>query len=220
MNSEENDPKEIPLEIHVLRMREAITLARSVQYRTSPNPTVGCVIYSPSGESLSKGVTAPLGGLHAEATAISNARRAAHPLEGALVYVTLEPCAHHGRTPPCTETLISARVGHVYIGTLDPNPLVSGRGVARLTEGGIAVTQDLCADECQALHAPFKKWISSGRPWITLKGAMTLDGCLATARGHSKWITGVESRTKAHELRARVDAVMVGTALVFPSAEA
>ena len=210
MSFKENDPQNIPLETHILRMREALTLARSVEYRTSPNPTVGCVIYSPSGQRLSQGVTAPLGGPHAEATAITNARLAGYSLEDALVYVTLEPCAHHGRTPPCVESLISAHVGHVLIGTLDPNPLVSGRGVARLTKRGVTVTQELCADECQALHAPFKKWISSGRPWVTLKGAMTLDGCLATAQGHSKWITGIESRTRAHELRAKVDAVMVG----------
>jgi diaminohydroxyphosphoribosylaminopyrimidine deaminase / 5-amino-6-(5-phosphoribosylamino)uracil reductase len=128
------------------------------------------------------------------------------------LYVTLEPCSHHGRTPPCIDAIIDAGITSVYIGTSDPNPQVRGRGIALLEQAGILVYLGIAESTCERWHAPFKKWITQGIPWVTLKGAMTLDGCLATAQGHSQWITGTQARTHVHYIRAQVDAVMVGGA--------
>ena len=129
---------------------------------------------------------------------------------GAHLYVTLEPCAHHGRTPPCVDAIIAAGISKVFIGTSDPNPLVAGRGVKKLQDAGIEVMIGVCKEDCDLLHAPFKKWITEGIPWVSLKGAMTLDGCLSTAAGHSKWITGKVARSHVHQLRASVDAILIG----------
>jgi diaminohydroxyphosphoribosylaminopyrimidine deaminase/5-amino-6-(5-phosphoribosylamino)uracil reductase len=192
------------------RMGEAIDLASCSLIRTAPNPRVGCVIYSAEGERLSEGVTSPPGGPHAEASALRSLRARGVSAEGASVYVTLEPCAHYGRTPPCALALVEARVARVIIGALDPNPLVSGRGVSILREAGVEVEVGVEGARCEHLHAPFFKWVKTGQPWVTLKGAMTLDGCLATASGHSKWITGEEARAHVHSVRAQVGAVMVG----------
>lgn len=191
-------------------MREALTLARQSLTRTSPNPRVGCVVYSPAGERLAEGVTAPPGGRHAEAAALASLAARGVSAAGAWVYVTLEPCAHFGRTPPCADALVAAGVGRVFVGAGDPNPLVGGRGVSRLRAAGVEVEEGVLGAECAAWHAPFFRWIAARRPWVILKGAMTLDGCLATAAGSSKWITGEESRAHAHALRAQVDAVLVG----------
>jgi len=198
------------LSIDQRRMREAITLAEASLTRTAPNPRVGCVVYSPEGERLSEGVTAPPGGPHAEASALATLMERGQSAEGAWVYVTLEPCAHQGRTPPCALALIQAGVSRVIIGALDPNPLVSGRGLALLREAGLEVALGVERERCERLHAPFFKWVTSGRPWVIIKGAMTLDGCLATASGDSKWITGPEARAHVHASRAQVDAIMVG----------
>jgi diaminohydroxyphosphoribosylaminopyrimidine deaminase/5-amino-6-(5-phosphoribosylamino)uracil reductase len=197
------------IEDHV-RMSEALSLAQGSLVNTSPNPRVGCVIYSAEGRRLGAGVTAPPGGLHAEVSALSEVNANGERPLGATVYVTLEPCSHHGRTPPCADALIQAGVGRVVIGALDPNPLVSGRGVERLKASGVEVEVGVEGEACARYHAPFFKWVTSGRPWVTLKGAMTLDGCLATASGDSKWITGLEARTHVHALRAQSDAIMVG----------
>ena len=126
------------------------------------------------------------------------------------LYVTLEPCTHYGRTPPCVDAIIQSGITHVYIGTLDPNPQVSGRSILILEQAGIEVYLGIAEQACHRWHAPFKKWITQGMPWVTLKGAMTLDGCLATAQGHSQWITGSEARTHVHQIRAQVDALMIG----------
>ena len=192
------------------RMREALALAKSSLVRSSPNPKVGCVIYNQDGLLIGQGVTSPPGGPHAEINALNSAKQAGHSLRGASVYVTLEPCSHTGRTGPCTVALTQAEVAEVYIGVVDPNPLVAGRGVQMLSQAGITVVQDVAKTECQDHHAAFFKWITTGLPWVSLKGAMTLDGCLATANGHSNWITGIEARTHVHQLRARVDAMMIG----------
>jgi diaminohydroxyphosphoribosylaminopyrimidine deaminase/5-amino-6-(5-phosphoribosylamino)uracil reductase len=196
--------------LHEARMREALTLARESLTRTSPNPRVGCVIYAPTGERLAEGVTAPPGGAHAEAAALAALAERGVSAAGAWVYVTLEPCAHFGRTPPCANALIAAGVGRVYVGAGDPNPLVGGQGVARLREAGVSVEEGVLHAECADWHAPFFRWIATRRPWVTLKGAMTLDGCLATASGDSKWITGEAARAHAHSVRAQMDAVIVG----------
>ena len=192
------------------RMDEAIALAQNDLTRTAPNPRVGCVIYDAQGQLIASGVTRPPGGRHAEAQALKNAADAGVSVRGATVYVTLEPCSHTGRSGPCVDKLIAAEVKRVCLGVVDPNPLVSGRGAKRLRQAGISVSVGVRQAECDRLHAPFFKWILTGRPWVSLKGAMTLDGCLATARGHSKWITGTEARTHVHQLRAQVDAIMVG----------
>ena len=196
--------------IDLVRMREALTIAQNSVVRVSPNPKVGCVIYNTLGEKIGQGVTSPPGGFHAEQNALSQARELGHSLDGSTAYVTLEPCAHTGRTGPCVEALIKAKVSRVCLGVRDPNPLVGGRGVQRLTQAGIQVEEGVLKEECNTHHAPFFKWITKGIPWVSLKGAMTLDGCLATASGHSNWITGIEARTHVHRLRARVDAMMVG----------
>lgn len=196
--------------IHHQRMREALHLAQASLVRTSPNPRVGCVIYSEHGQKIAQGITSPPGGPHAEINALEQAYLQGISTENASVYVTLEPCSHTGRTGPCVEALIQAKVKGVYIGTSDPNPLVAGRGIKRLREAHIDVEDAILQEECRRYHAPFFKWITTGRPWVSLKGAMTLDGCLATATGHSAWITGIEARTHVHALRAQVDAMMVG----------
>ena len=191
-------------------MEEAIALARYDLTRTSPNPRVGCVIYDREGRLISSGVTRPPGGPHAEVQALRAAVDSGRSVEGATAYVTLEPCSHTGRSGPCVAALISAGIARVCVGAVDPNPLVSGRGIAWLMDKGVSVSVGVCGEACARLHDPFFKWILTGRPWVSLKGAMTLDGCLATARGHSKWITGEQARTHVHQLRAQVDAVLVG----------
>ena len=205
-----NEKIDHDLSLDERRMFEALEYALFDTARVSPNPKVGCVIYAKDDSLISLGVTSPPGGPHAERVALNLAAQEGRSVEGATVYVTLEPCAHHGRTGPCTSALIEAKVGRVCIGVLDPNPLVQGRGVKALRAAGITVEQGVLESECSAHHSPFFKWIQHGLPWVSLKGAMTLDGCLATASGHSQWITGQEARTHVHRLRAKVDAIMVG----------
>ena len=197
-------------ELHELRMRQALGVAKESLVRTAPNPRVGCAIYSQSGDLIAEGITAPPGGPHAEIQAIRAAREMGHDLRGTSVYVTLEPCAHTGRTGPCADALIEAGVREVFVGASDPNPLVGGLGIVRLKEAGVRVETGVLGRECQKQHAPFFKWIRTGRPWVSLKGAMTLDGCLSTANGDSQWITGERARTHVHRLRAQVDGIMVG----------
>ncbi|MCB9549827.1 MAG: bifunctional diaminohydroxyphosphoribosylaminopyrimidine deaminase/5-amino-6-(5-phosphoribosylamino)uracil reductase RibD [Myxococcales bacterium] len=189
-------------------MRRAIARARRALHRTSPNPRVGCVVVA-DGQVVGVGVSAPPGGPHAEVQALQQAGPRAR---GADVYVTLEPCCHRGRTPPCTEALIAAGVARVFVGVLDENPRVAGGGVERLRAAGVAVEVGIEAEACAALHAPFFRHISTGRPWTLLKAAVTLDGRLATPDGAARWITGPEARRDGHKLRAWADAVMVGAA--------
>jgi len=144
---------------------------------------------------------------HAEIHAL---RQAGELARGSDLYVTLEPCSHHGRTPPCADALIAAGVARVFVGMIDPNPLVSGKGVARLRKAGIAVETGLMERECRLLNEPFIKHVTTGRPLVVLKSAMTLDGKTATHCGDSRWVTGEPSRRMVHRLRAKVDGVMVG----------
>ena len=192
-------------------MKRALALARRGIGRTSPNPAVGCVIVR-NGEIVGEGWHRKAETPHAEVHAL---RQAGDNARGADVYVTLEPCSHHGRTPPCAEALINAGVARVYAGMMDPNPLVSGRGLAMLRDAGIAVVCGVLEEECRLLNEAFVKHVTTGMPFVILKSALTLDGKTATATGDSKWITGEESRRYVHTLRSRVDAIMVGVGTVI-----
>jgi diaminohydroxyphosphoribosylaminopyrimidine deaminase/5-amino-6-(5-phosphoribosylamino)uracil reductase len=191
-------------------MREALVEARRAVGRTHPNPAVGAVVVR-DGTIVGRGHTAPAGGPHAEVRAIADAGTAAR---GADLFTTLEPCDHFGRTPPCTEAIVAAGIGRVFAGSVDPNPLVDGRGVRRLRELGIPVWTSVLSDETDALNRPFFKAMRAGLPWVTLKAAVSLDGKLATASGDSRWVTGEAARAEVHRLRNIVDAVLVGAGTV------
>ena len=192
-------------------MRSALALARRGLGNTWPNPSVGCVIVS-NGRVVGRAVTAAGGRPHAEPQALAMAGAAAR---GATAYVTLEPCCHHGRTPPCTDALIAAGVARVAIAARDPDPRVNGEGIAKLRAAGIAVEQGMLADEADDILAGFFQRVTTGRPLVTLKLASTLDGRIATHGGESRWITGEPARRAAHALRGRHDAVLVGVGTVL-----
>jgi diaminohydroxyphosphoribosylaminopyrimidine deaminase / 5-amino-6-(5-phosphoribosylamino)uracil reductase len=198
-------------DFHSKMMRRALALARRGLGRTSPNPAVGCVIVR-NGEVVGEGWHRKAGTPHAEVHAL---RHAGDRARGADVYVTLEPCSHHGRTPPCAEALIKAGVSRVFSGMMDPNPVVSGQGLAMLRGAGIAVECGVLETECRLLNEAFVKHITSGLPFVIVKSALTLDGKTATASGDSKWITSEKSRRYVHTLRSRVDAIMVGVGTVL-----
>jgi diaminohydroxyphosphoribosylaminopyrimidine deaminase/5-amino-6-(5-phosphoribosylamino)uracil reductase len=186
-------------------MALALALGRRGMGRVWPNPAVGCVIVE-GGRVLGRGWTADGGRPHAETQALAQAGDA----RGATAYVTLEPCAHHGRTPPCADALVASGVARVVMATIDPDPRVAGRGVATLRAGGIVVTIGVREAEARADHAGFLRRVTKGRPFVTVKLAASLDGRIATAGGESQWITGPLARARVHALRARHDAVMVG----------
>ena len=187
-------------------MRLAIREAEKGLGRTSPNPAVGAVIVK-AGRVVARGHHARAGGPHAEAAALAAAGRRAR---GADLYTTLEPCDHQGRTPPCSAAILSAGVRRVFVGSQDPNPLVDGKGIARLVAGGVEVVPDVLRGECDALNAHWFRFITAHRPYVTLKAAVTLDGKLATRTGDSRWVTGPAARAVVHRLRDRVDAVLIG----------
>lgn len=187
-------------------MGRALELARRGEGYVEPNPMVGCVLVQ-GREVVGEGWHQEFGGPHAEVEALAAAGSAA---KGATAYVTLEPCSHTGKTPPCTEALIQAGVERVVVACRDPNPHVSGDGVARLEAAGVKCHPSVLADEAADLIAPFTKLVTTGRPWVIAKWAMTLDGKFATHTGDSRWISGEESRAKVHQLRGRVDAIIVG----------
>lgn len=188
-------------------MAHALRLAARGLGNTWPNPAVGCVIIK-NGRVIGRGWTQPGGRPHAEVGALEQAR---HLAAGAIAYVTLEPCAHHGRTPPCADALISARVSRVVTALTDPDPRVSGKGHAMLRAAGIEVMEGMLSDQAALLNAGFLKRVKGGLPFVTLKLAATLDGRIATASGESRWITGPLARRKVHALRLSHDAVMVGS---------
>lgn len=192
-------------------MRSALALARRGLGNTWPNPSVGCVVVK-NGRVLGRAVTAPGGRPHAEPTALDMAGAAAR---GATSYVTLEPCCHWGRTPPCTDALISAGISRAVIATRDPDPRVNGEGILRLRAAGMTVDEGVLEDEAAELVAGFRARVRLGRPLVTLKLASTLDGRIATHSGESRWITGEAARRAAHALRGRHDAVMVGVGTVL-----
>ncbi|MEO0379120.1 MAG: bifunctional diaminohydroxyphosphoribosylaminopyrimidine deaminase/5-amino-6-(5-phosphoribosylamino)uracil reductase RibD [Pseudomonadota bacterium] len=187
-------------------MALALSLGRRGRGNTAPNPAVGCVIVK-EGRIVGRGWTQPGGRPHAETVALAQAGSAA---SGSTVYVTLEPCSHHGKTPPCAEALIDAKVARVVIALRDVDPRVDGAGIAKLESAGILVETGLCADEAQADLAGFLLRVEQGRPLVTLKLASSFDGRIATGTGESQWITGPEARRVVHAMRARHDAVMVG----------
>jgi len=191
-------------------MQRALELASRSRGRTAPNPTVGCVIVSPHGEVLAEGHHEGPGSRHAEAVALDWLGGKA---KGATMYVTLEPCTHYGRTPPCTPAVIAAGVARVVVGTEDPHP-GHGGGIAALRRARISVDRAL-VDECDAANRPFLTWVHHGRPAFTLKAAITLDGKIATVKGQSKWITGAEARAEVYRLRDIHDAVLVGVGTVL-----
>lgn len=187
-------------------MAHALRLAARGLGRSWPNPAVGCVIIK-EGRVLGRGWTQPGGRPHAETMALAQAGAAAR---GATAYVTLEPCAHHGKTPPCAAALIAAGIARVVSATTDPDPRVSGRGHTMLRDAGIAVTEGVLEPQALAANGGFFQRVLTGTPQVTLKLALTLDGRIANASGASRWITGPQARRYVHALRARHDAVMVG----------
>jgi diaminohydroxyphosphoribosylaminopyrimidine deaminase/5-amino-6-(5-phosphoribosylamino)uracil reductase len=187
-------------------MRRALDLAQKGLGRTSPNPIVGAVVVR-NGSILGEGYHAYAGGPHAEVVALE---AAAGATAGADLYVTLEPCCHQGRTPPCTDRIIAAGIRRVVTSVLDPNPLVSGRGVETLRAAGVLVELGLLSEESTILNEAFMKFIKSRLPFVVLKAAVSLDGKIATQTGDSRWISGEQSRQRVHELRDQIDAVMVG----------
>ena len=189
----------------------ALSLARRAEGMTRPNPPVGAVVVS-RGKIAGAGYHRKAGGPHAEIYALRAAGRKAR---GASLYVTLEPCCTWGRTPPCTEAVLRAGVARVFVANRDPNPKHSGKGLALLRRKGVKVTEHLCSAEGDALIRSFKKWVRTGRPFLTLKLAVSLDGKIADRNRTSKWITGPASRKKVHELRRKVDAILVGANTLF-----
>ncbi|GIX00674.1 MAG: riboflavin biosynthesis protein RibD [Pirellulaceae bacterium] len=193
-------------------MARALTLARQGQGWVEPNPMVGCVLVADN-QVIGEGYHQRFGGPHAEINALADAAQAGHAdrLARATAYVTLEPCCHHGKTPPCTHALIEARIPRVVVATLDPFPRVAGQGVAELRAAGVDVTVGVLEEEARQLNAPYWMRVTTGRPWIIGKWAMSLDGKIATRTGDSRWISSAESRRQVHQLRSRVDAIVVGS---------
>jgi diaminohydroxyphosphoribosylaminopyrimidine deaminase / 5-amino-6-(5-phosphoribosylamino)uracil reductase len=196
-------------------MAQALALAEQGFGLTEPNPRVGCVIVDASGRALGAGHTQQAGGPHAEVMAMRAAREAGHALRGATAYVTLEPCAHHGRTPPCADALIAAGLSRVVAAVTDPFPQVAGQGLARLAAAGIQVEQGLMADEATELNLGFFSRVLRRRPWVRLKVAASLDGHTALPNGVSQWITGEAARTDGHAWRRRASAVLSGIGTVL-----
>lgn len=196
-----------------LQMQRALVLAERGLYTTSPNPRVGCVLVK-DGEVIGEGFTQPAGQDHAEICALKDARLRGHTPAGATAYVTLEPCSHFGRTPPCANTLVEVGIARVIAAMEDPNPQVSGRGLASLRDAGVDVRCGLLAHEAQELNVGFVSRMTRGVPWVRLKIAATLDGRTALPNGQSQWITSSAARTDGHAWRARACATLTGIGTV------
>jgi diaminohydroxyphosphoribosylaminopyrimidine deaminase/5-amino-6-(5-phosphoribosylamino)uracil reductase len=196
-------------------MHEALALARAAIGLTEPNPRVGCVVVAPDGRVLGRGHTQQAGGPHAEVMALRDVAARGATARGATVHVTLEPCAHHGRTPPCCDALIAAGVARVVMAMEDPFPQVAGQGAARLRAAGIEVIQGELADAARELNIGFFSRIERGRPWVRLKAAVSLDGRTALNNGVSQWITGPAARADGHAWRKRAGAVLTGVGTVL-----
>jgi diaminohydroxyphosphoribosylaminopyrimidine deaminase/5-amino-6-(5-phosphoribosylamino)uracil reductase len=193
-------------------MAAALAAATAADHRASPNPTVGAVLVAPGGEVLGTAATEPVGGRHAEVQVIATA---GERTRGATLYVTLEPCDHHGRTAPCTSAIVAAGIARVVVATHDPNPLTRGRGVQRLRQAGIAVDVGVHAAAAVRLHRMFLTWMTLARPFVTLKFAASLDGRVVTAGGQARWISSHGARRVSHLLRHRHDAILVGIGTVL-----
>ena len=190
-------------------LRAALGLARRGYGTTSPNPMVGAILVK-RGAIIGRGWHHRAGEPHAEIVAIRDARKKGHNVQGAALYVTLEPCSTHGRTPPCTQAIVAAGIKRIVAGAIDPNPRHRGLGLKILRRAGLAVSQGLRAEECARLNESFNHWVVEGTPFVTVKAAMTLDGKIATADGESKWITGERARAYGMKLRQGADAILVG----------
>lgn len=195
-------------------MNLAIAEAKKGIYTTRPNPAVGCVLVK-NGTIIGQGFTSPAGGNHAEINALADAKAKGNNVAGSTAYVTLEPCSHYGRTPPCAKALIEHGIGHVVIAGLDPNPQVAGRGVAMLQQAGIAVTTGIMLQQAEAINKGFLKAMRTGKPYVRLKIATSLDGRIAMANGESKWITGAEAREDVQTIRAMSGAIITGSQTVI-----
>jgi diaminohydroxyphosphoribosylaminopyrimidine deaminase / 5-amino-6-(5-phosphoribosylamino)uracil reductase len=196
---------------HIQYMRRAILLALKACGRTSPNPMVGAVVVK-GGEVVGEGYHSRAGHPHAEIEALS---RSGHYARSADLYVTLEPCGHFGRTPPCTEAIIAAGIKRVFVGMKDPNKQVSGKGLRSLKKHGIDIVSDVLKEECVKLNRPFIKVMKTGVPFVILKTAMSMDGKIATRSGDSRWVTGKLARNYVHKIRNQVDAILVGTETIL-----
>ena len=192
-------------------MARAIELAKKGVGAVDPNPLVGAVIVK-DGQIIGEGYHERIGGFHAERNALSSLKEDA---SGAVMYVTLEPCCHYGKTPPCTQVIIENKISKVVIGSRDPNPKVHGKGVGILRDAGIEVVEDFLKEECDALNERFFHYISTGTPYVAMKYAMTADGKIATKTGASKWISGEKSRARVAELRNDFPAIMAGIGTVL-----
>lgn len=192
-------------------MRRAIELAKKGGGFVHPNPLVGCVVVN-DGAIIAEGYHEKYGEYHAERNALT---RCNTETKGASLYVTLEPCCHYGKTPPCTEIIIEKGIKKVFVGILDPNPLVAGKGVKMLQEAGIEVEVGLCENEIREMNKVFLKYITTKKPYVIMKTAMTLDGKIAAHTGDSKWVTNEESRKMVHELRSELAGVIVGIGTVL-----
>lgn len=194
-------------------MTRAVDGAATARLRTSPNPWVGCVVVTVDGQVF-EGATEPPGQRHAERVALDAAHDAGVSTVGATVYTTLEPCSHHGRTPPCADAIVGAGVARGVCGVVDPDPAVAGRGLDRLRAAGIEIATDVLAEVVAAQLKPYLHHRRTGRPFVVVKTASTLDGRTTAADGSSMWITGDAARTEVHRLRAESDAILVGSATV------
>lgn len=203
-----------PTAVDQAHMERALRLAKKGAGWVDPNPLVGCVIARGS-EVLGEGYHTRFGCPHAEREALADCAARGNDPEGATVYVTLEPCSHFGKTPPCCDALIEAGVARVVVGSSDPNPLVAGRGAKALRTAGIEVDEGILQEACDALNAPFFHHVTTGSPYVVAKFASTLDGRIATRTGASQWITGRAARARVHEDRARYAAIMVGVGTVI-----
>lgn len=194
-------------------MRRAIELAKNGIGKVNPNPLVGAVIVK-DGQIISEGYHAKYGDLHAERNAFRNLK-CAEDAKGAEMYVTLEPCCHFGKQPPCTQAIIEHGIRKVYVGSNDPNALVAGKGIEQLRQAGIEVETEVLKDECDALNPVFFHYITTQTPYVVMKYAMTLDGKIATRTGHSKWISGETSRGRVQQTRNALKGIMVGIGTVL-----
>lgn len=194
-------------------MRQALVLAKRATMATSPNPKVGCIIVN-NGVVLGQGWTQAVGQAHAEVMALRDAQQQGHNVAGATAYVTLEPCSHYGRTPPCANALIDAQIRRVVAAIVDANPQVAGHGLAMLRDAGIQVSCGLLAKEAHELNVGFFKRMKTGKPWVRLKVAASIDGFTALPNGQSQWITSAEARQDGHVWRARADAILTGIGTV------
>ena len=194
------------IDMHEAFMSRALELARKGQGKVSPNPMVGCVLVK-DGEIIGEGFHEEFGGDHAEVSAFNNSHK--DPLD-ATAYINLEPCCLTGKTPPCTDALIHNSISEVYIGMLDPNPAIKGKGVEALKKAGIKVHLGIMAEEAERLNRPFSKWMTTGLPWVVAKVAQTPDGFMGINSDTSVWLTGEEAKKYTHRLRSQVDAVLIG----------